>query len=127
MDNYALGLNDDETVYGYSVKATITALSAAIWEVTQYSSSGTDLYNFLKSYTKQSEVAELYNLMVQDVMTAELGTYVFKYDYQVITNDKLQNLIVASEKVSDTPEPATLVLLCSALGLGAFVNWRRKT
>lgn len=127
MENYALGLNDEESVYGYSTKATITALSAAIWEVTQYNSSGQDLYQFLKSYTEQSQVAELYALMIEDVMSVDLSTYEFQYDYQVITNDKLQNLIVASEKVSGTPEPATLVLLGSALCLGAFFNRRRKS
>lgn len=126
MDNYAMGLNDDDPVSGYSRKATITALSSAIWEVTQYDSWGWDQFSFIKSNNENYAVSNLYNAMLQDVMTADLSSYTFKYDYEVITNDKLQNLIVASEKVSGTPEPATLVLLGSALGMGAFVRRRRN-
>ena len=126
MDNYALGLNDEDPVSGYSRKATITALSSAIWEVTQYDSMGNDAFKFIKSYSENGAVTSLYQSMLHDVMTADLNSYTFNYDYEVITNDKLQNLLVASDKVSETPEPATLVLLGSALGMGAFVRRRRN-
>lgn len=126
MDNYALGLNGEDPVDGYSRKATITALSSAIWEVTQYDYASRDAFQFIKSNNERNAVSELYQAMIQDVMTADLSSYTFNYNYEVITNDKLQNLIVASEKTSETPEPATLVLLGSALGFGAFARRRRN-
>ncbi len=127
LDNYALGLNDDDPVSGYSRKATITALSSAVWEVTQFDSHGNDAFKYLQSTSENGAVTSFYQAMLHDVMTADLSSYTFKFDYEVITNDKLQNLIVASQKASETPEPATLVLLGSALGLGAFARRRRNS
>lgn len=133
MDKYALGLNNEESVDGYSRLATITALQAAIWEVTHTGmhvglDDRYDQFIFYYSNTDSWNVSQLYVAMINDVMTRDLSNYTFQNTYTVVTNNKLQNLIVATANTNTgTPEPATLLLLGSALGLGGLTFRSRRS
>ncbi len=134
MENYAPGmdwLQDPGSVnYGSSaVKLAIQAVQLAIWEVTldhatTYSPS--DLTNpSSRFYVLSGQAATLagsYLVALSEYKTAHGGNISLNDRYLINDQADRQDLIMGS----DTPEPATLLLMASALAVGGGALRRRR-
>ena len=121
MDNYAPGLND-AGVPGVSDKAVATAVQLALWNLT--TDTGTFSFQFTSGTGKdKSDALSLYTSLLDEVEDVDFSSYAFQHDFSLAQSDKKQDLLIATEKTGETPEPGTMLLLGSALGIFA---WRRK-
>jgi hypothetical protein len=136
IHQYAPGLGYNS---GYSLKTTIAALQSAVWSIVyDNSSSRYDIYsgNFYLTYSTSYYVRQLAQAMLSNLPTINGGTIGLgdinwsanaKDVYKVDTENRAQELMLASKSVPSTvPEPGTMILFGSAL-FGAGVMRRRKT
>ena len=66
----------------------------------------------------------LYTQMLAEAGEIDFSTYSFKHEFYLAESDKKQDLLIAGNPVGgETPEPGTMLLLGSALGVFA---WRRR-
>ena len=120
MDNYAPGLGGG--VAGMSNKAVATAVQLALWDLTTPTS--TFSFTFTSGSTKdKGDSLALYTSLLNEVEGVDFASYEFKHDFNYAQSESRQDLLIATEKAGGTPEPGTMLLLGSALGIFA---WRRK-
>ncbi|MBU4605024.1 MAG: Cys-Gln thioester bond-forming surface protein [Proteobacteria bacterium] len=138
MENYAPGndwLSDPSSVdYSSSaVKLAIQAVQLAIWEVTvdpsatYTASSVTDSSS--RFYTTSSEAATLagsYLVALSEYKSSTGGTIDLSGQYKINDQSDRQDLIVGTGGTAGAPEPATMLLMASALALGGGVLRRRR-
>lgn len=138
MENYAPGmdwLSDPGSVnYGSAaVKLAIQALQLAIWEVTldpnatYTASSITDTSS--RFYTASSSVASLagsYLVALSEYKSSTGGVINLSGEYKINDQSDRQDLIVGTGGSGSAPEPATMLLMASALALGGGVLRRRR-
>lgn len=137
MENYAPGndwLSDPGSV-DYSSDATklaIQALQLALWEVvlepsTTYSASDiTDSSS--RFYTTSSGAATLaadYLVALSEYKTLNNGNFDLSGEYQIYDSGSRQDLIVGTD-TAGAPEPATMLLMASAMALGGGILRRRR-
>ncbi|MCB2191536.1 MAG: Cys-Gln thioester bond-forming surface protein [Deltaproteobacteria bacterium] len=137
MENYAPGvdwLSDPGSVdYGSAtVKLAIQALQLAIWDVvldydTTYT-AGDITDSSSRFYTGSSEAATLagtYLVALSEYKTATGGDIQLSGEYMINDQEDRQDLTVGTGGAG-APEPATMLLMASALALGGGVMRRRR-
>ena len=138
MENYAPGndwLSDPGSV-DYSsatVKLAIQALQLAIWEVTvdpgTTYSAGDITDSSSRFYTTSSEAAALagsYLVALSEYKNSTGGGIDLSGEYKINDQSDRQDLIVGTGGTAAAPEPATMLLMASALALGGGVLRRRR-
>ncbi|MBU1273812.1 MAG: PEP-CTERM sorting domain-containing protein [Proteobacteria bacterium] len=137
MEQYAPGmdwLNDPGSVnYGSSaVKFAIQAVQLAIWKVTLDSSatySASDITDTSsRFYTGSSAAANLagsYLVALSEYKSTHGGAINLSGEYKINDQSDRQDLIVGTGGTG-APEPATMLLMASALALGGGVLRRRR-
>lgn len=138
MENYAPGndwLSDPSSVnYGSAaVKLAIQALQLAIWEVTLDSSTtytaGSITDSSSRFYTTSSEAAALagtYLVALSEYKNSTGGVIDLSGEYKINDQSDRQDLVVGTGGTATAPEPATMLLMASALALGGGVLRRRR-
>ena len=138
MENYAPGndwLSDPGSVnYSSSaVKLAIQAVQLAIWEVTldpNATYSASDITNTSgRFYTASSAAATLagtYLVALSEYKTLTGGNIDLSGQYQINDQGDRQDLVVGTGGAEGAPEPATMLLMASALALGGGVLRRRR-
>lgn len=138
MENYAPGndwLSDPGSVnYGSSaVKLAIQAVQLAIWEVTVDPSatytSGSITDSSSRFYTASGAAATLagsYLVALSEYKSLTGGTINLSGEYKINDQSDRQDLIVGTGGTAGAPEPATMLLMASALALGGGVLRRRR-
>ncbi|MCB2227543.1 MAG: PEP-CTERM sorting domain-containing protein [Desulfarculaceae bacterium] len=139
MENYAPGadwVSDPGSVnYGSpAVKLAIQAVQLAIWEVvldhstTYTSGSVTDTNS--RFYTLSGTTAAMagsYLVALSEYKTANNGNISLTGQYLINDQNDRQDLTMGTGGAAGTPEPATMLLMGSALAAGAgFFRRRRK-
>ena len=138
MENYAPGndwLSDPGSVnYSSSaVKLAIQAVQLAIWEVTLDPSatytSGSITDASSRFYTAGSAAATLagtYLVALSEYKSSTGGGIDLSGEYKINDQSDRQDLIVGTGGTTAAPEPATMLLMTSALALGGGVLRRRR-
>ena len=138
MENYAPGRDwaTDPGSVDYSsaaVKLAIQAVQLAIWEVvldhsTTYS-AGDITDNTSRFYTLGSEAATLagsYLATLSEYKSTHGGNISLNGTYLINDQNDRQDLTMGTPGTGNTPEPATMLLMASALAMGGGVVRRRR-
>ena len=125
---------------GYNDSQVATAIQSALWALTTPWPNNFELtgvsgegywewekkgYHWHQKWNPGETVA-LYASLLEEAGEVDFSSYNFKKDYYFAQSDKAQDLLIAGNSTSpggETPEPGTMLLLGSALGVFA---WRRR-
>jgi opacity protein-like surface antigen len=134
MKEFAPGLGNDPE-HGYSVTDVVTAVQIAIWEVT-YDQSSHDLYRgyfeLQKNKPNNANAVYLANQYIQAVdRVSDTLHYSMFNGFGVAVSGSKQDLLFGSlpgtppPPGGETPEPASMLLFGSALGVGGWYRRRQ--
>lgn len=138
MENYAPGMDwlSDPSSVDYNsaaVKLAIQALQLAIWDVTldpsTTYSAGDITDSSSRFYTTSGEAAALagsYLVALSEYKSSTGGLIDLSGTYKINDQNDRQDLIVGTGGTASAPEPATMLLMASALALGGGVLRRRR-
>jgi len=127
MDNYSpgLGFSSDH----YSDRIAATAVQSALWTLsTPYT---THPFTLTKVYAHDRDrklTMELYANLLSESSQVDFNTYTFKHQFYFGKSlQNRQNLLFAGGGGGSTvPEPGTMLLFGSALGMGVWFRRRKK-
>ncbi len=127
MDNYSpgLGFSSDR----YSDRIAATAVQSALWTLTTpYHRRPFTLTKVYARRRDQHLTKELYANILSEAEQVDFNTYTFKHQFYF--GKSLQNrqdlLFAGGGGGSTVPEPGTMLLFGSALGMGAWFRRRKR-